>query len=116
MRFGTIRLMTATLFLGAALATVVANPALAQSTGDDCVQKGYKPGTAAFYRCLQDSAASGESSGSESQGPDTGEAGSILGGSPDSAVTDYSGSTMSGATTPDPNILKQLINPKPAPK
>ena len=113
MRFCTVRMTVATFFLSA---VVCAQPALAQSTGDDCVRQGFKPGTAAFYRCLQDSAASESSNNAEGQGPDTGEAGSILRGSPDGAITDYSGSTMSGATTPDPNILKQLNSSKPVPR
>ena len=113
MRFCTIRLTVATFFLSAALS---AQPILAQSTGDDCVRQGFKPGTAAFYRCLQDSGASESGNNAKSQGPDTGEAGSILRGSPEGAITDYSGSTMSGATTPDPNILKQLNSSKPVPK
>lgn len=85
--------------------------ALAQNPVEDCVEQGYRPGTIGFYQCLQSAAANQESSGPEV--PDTGEAGSILNGNPDDAVTDYSGSSMEGATTPDPNILKQLNSGHP---
>ena len=79
--------------------------ALAQGVVEECIQQGYKPGTAGFYHCLQ----SGSHSRSDSsQSPQSGEAGSILNGDPDNAVTDYSGSTMDGAPSPDPKILKQL--------
>lgn len=109
MRFGTICLTTVSYIVVTAFTAVAAQ---AQSAADSCLRQGYKPGTPAFYRCLQDkTAAQGHKSG-KLKSPDTGEAGSILGGSPDNAVTDYSGSTMSGATTPDPNILKQLLGPE----
>ena len=81
--------------------------AFAQNAFEDCVQQGFRPGTAGFYQCLQGGGASQQ--GGEPESPDTGEAGSILGGNPDNAVTDYSGgSSMDGATTPDPEILKPL--------
>jgi len=93
----------------AATLTVLLGPtaALAQNAIEDCMQQGYRPGTTGFYQCLQNATANQRSG--EQESPDTGEAGSILGGSPDNAVTDYSGgSSMEGATTPDPEILKQL--------
>jgi len=80
-------------------------PAHAQSVMEQCIQRGFKPGTAGFYRCLQ------ETSGSDRENiKDTpnGDAGSILSGEPQDAVSDYSGSTMDGATAPDPSILKQF--------
>jgi hypothetical protein len=92
----------------AALAVLLGSTgALAQNAIEDCMQQGYRPGTAGFYQCLQ--SATANQRGNEPESPDTGEAGSILGGSPDNAVTDFSsGSSMEGATTPDPEILKQL--------
>lgn len=121
MRIGTFRLMLGALILTTAVITFGCGPALAQSVGQACIQQGHKPGTAGFYYCLQEgsgarSAGGGEPQGGEPQGADTGEAGSILGGTPDNAVTDYTGSTMSGATSPDPNILKQLNAPNRAPR
>jgi hypothetical protein len=88
-------------------------PAHAQSVMQDCIQQGFKPGTAGFYHCLQ------ESTGAEnpdSQNSGAGDPASILSGDPDNAVTDFSGSTMDGATSPDPNILKQLNTGKPSGK
>ena len=118
MRTGTFRLTPSVLILSAAIAAAIGGPAFAQSVGQACIQQGHKPGTAGFYHCLQEGSGGGEAAGSgvEPQGADTGEAGSILGGSPDNAVTDYTGSTMSGATSPDPNILKQLNSPGRAPR
>lgn len=89
--------------------------ALAQSAGHACIQQGHKPGTAGFYHCLQE-AGSNQAGSSESQSGEAGEAESILSGSPENAVTDYTGSTMSGATSPDPDILKQLNSPRRAPR
>jgi hypothetical protein len=109
MRIGALLLAPAV--LGSFAAMPLSEPALAQSAGQACIQQGHKPGTAGFYRCLQEVGGSegGGEGGGEGQ---SGEAESILGGSPDNAVTDYTGSTMSGATSPDPNILKQLNAPR----
>jgi len=93
------------------VALVAPSSAIAQSAVQECIQQGFKPGTAGFYHCLQGNTG-GE--GGDSQDAGSGEAASILSGDPDNAVTDYSGSTMDGATAPDPNILKQL-NPGGAP-
>jgi hypothetical protein len=81
--------------------------AQAQSVMDQCIQNGFKPGTSGFYRCLQEESGSGDDSdlGSKEQ---SGEAGSILTGDPQNAVTDYSGSSMDGASAPDRNILKNF--------
>jgi len=102
-------------FLALALLAAVAAPRLAyaQTAGmQDCIQQGYKPGTAGFYHCLQESTASSGGAGipgtGVDNGPATGDVGSILKGQPQDAVTDYSGSSMEGATSPDPDILKQL--------
>ena len=110
MCFGTIRLATATLFLGAALAAVGPESARAQSTGEDCVRQGHKPGTAAFYRCLQESGGSEASSGGEGQGAEGSDSG-LGAGVTDGTSTESGSSFMSGATSPDPNILKQLNSP-----
>lgn len=81
-----------------------AGPALAQSVMEQCIQKGFKPGTSGFYHCIQETSGSPESD----QDTPSGDAESILKGNPQDAVSDYSGSTMDGATAPDPNILKQF--------
>lgn len=95
------------LMTAALLAVLLGAPAaLAQNAVEDCMEQGYRPGTAGFFQCLQSAEAARRQS--EVESPATGEAGSILNGSPDNAVTDYSGSSMEGATTPDPDILKQL--------
>jgi hypothetical protein len=108
-------LMPAVLSLGVAM--TVSGFALAQSTAQACIQQGYKPGTAGFYHCLSEgSSNSGSGSLGEAQSSEPGEPESILGGSPENAVTDYTGSTMSGATSPDPDILKQLNAPRRAPR
>lgn len=78
----------------------------AQSVGQQCIEQGHKPGTAGFYHCLQEtSSRDSAKSGLESQDQD---AGSILSGDPQNAVSDYAGSTMDGATKPDPDILKNF--------
>lgn len=82
-----------------------AGPAHAQSVMEQCIQQGFKPGTAGFYRCLQETSGS---DGENTQDIPSGDAGSILNGDPQDAVSDYSGSTMDGATAPDPSILKQF--------
>lgn len=98
----------------ATIATAVASaiscapsPSMAQSSPDQCIQQGHKPGTAGFYHCLQEGSSD---SGSESSLVDTknGDAGSILKGDPQDAVSDYAGSTMDGATKPDPDVLKNF--------
>ena len=89
MCFGTIRIVTATLLLGAALAAGDPDSARAQSTGEDCVRQGHKPGTAAFYRCLQESGGSEASSGGEGQGAEGSDSGLGAG------VTDKSPSRIS---------------------
>ena len=82
-----------------------ASPVRAQSMMEQCIQQGFKPGTAGFYRCLQETSGS---DGENTQDIPSGDAGSILSGDPQDAVSDYSGSTMDGATAPDPSILKQF--------
>lgn len=78
----------------------------AQSVPQQCIEQGHKPGTAGFYRCLQETPAD---SGSKSAlGSKNGDAESILRGNPQDAVSDYAGSSMDGATKPDPNILKNF--------
>lgn len=109
MRIDAFLLLPAVLSLS--VATIASEAAYAQSAGQACIQQGHKPGTAGFYRCLQEAGGGEAGSGGESQSGETGEAESILGGSPENAVTDYIGSTMSGATSPDPDILKQLNTP-----
>ena len=115
MRLDTWFSIPALLTLGVTM--TVSGLAVAQSAGHACIQQGHKPGTAGFYHCLQE-AGSNQTGGSESQSQsgEAGEAESILSGSPENAVTDYTGSTMSGATSPDPNILKQLNSPRHAPR
>jgi hypothetical protein len=115
MCFGTIRLVAAPLILGAALTAAGADAARAQSTGEDCVRQGHKPGTAAFYRCLQESGGSEGSSGGEGQGAEGSDSG-LGAGVTDGTSTESSNSTMSGATSPDPDILKQLNSPRQPPK
>jgi hypothetical protein len=102
--------------LGLSLTMVFSGFALAQTGANACIQQGHKPGTAGFYHCLQETSSSRSGGSGEAQNGETGEAESILGGSADNAVTDYTGSTMSGATSPDPNILKQLDTPRRTPK
>jgi hypothetical protein len=88
--------------------------AFADDAVEDCMQQGYRPGTPGFFQCLQAALANQRASQGESL--DLGEGGSTSHGNPDNAVTDYSGSSMDGATAPDPNILKQLnsgTKPKP---
>jgi hypothetical protein len=114
MRIDTRLLMLAVLSLGVAM--TVPGFALAQSTAQACIQQGHKPGTAGFYHCLEGGGNSGSGSLGEAQSSEPGEPESILGGSPENAVTDYTGSTMSGATSPDPDILKQLNQPRRAPR
>jgi len=98
----------------ATIATAIASaiscapaPSMAQSTPDSCIQQGHKPGTAGFYHCLQEgsSASSNESSLVDTK---NGDAGSIPKGDPQDAVSDYAGSTMDGATKPDPDVLKNF--------
>lgn len=98
------------------LASMLSAVAVAQDAGHACVQQGHRPGSAGFYRCLQEAGGSEASAGGEQQSGAPGEAESILSGSPENAVTDYTGSTMSGATSPDPDILKQLNLPSQAPR
>lgn len=86
-------------------------PAIAQGVVQDCVDRGFKPGTAGFYHCLQTASASESSELQSSEDNDTG---SNLESDADSAAADVTGSTMEGATAPDPDILKQL-NGGPAP-
>ena len=103
---------TALILTLATLAVSVSTvPVRAQSAGQECIQQGFKPGTAGFYHCLQ---GSGGSDSTESPTPESGDPASILSGNPDNAVTDFSGSSMEGATAPDPNILKQLNTGRPA--
>jgi hypothetical protein len=97
------RLAMAVAALGAFLPAAAA---FAQDAVEDCMQQGYRPGTPGFFQCLQ--AAVANKRASEGESPDTGEAGSTPHGNPDNTVTDYSGSSMDGATSPDPDILKQL--------
>jgi hypothetical protein len=100
-------------FFAATFATAFASamtyapaPSLAQSAPDKCIQQGHKPGSAGFYHCLQENAADDTNeSGLETK---SGEAESILGGNPQDAASDYAGSSMDGATKPDPNILKNF--------
>lgn len=88
-----------------------AGPAQAQSVMEQCIQRGFKPGTSGFYRCLQDVSGG---SGGQGQKDANGDAGSILGGDPQDAVSDFTGSSMDGATAPDPNVLKNF-NPGSGP-
>lgn len=88
------------------LGLAVPPPAFAQDAMQSCIQKGFKPGSSGFYRCLQQSGGSERPTTEKKQ--ESGDAGSILGGSTDNAVTDYSGSSMEGASAPDPDLLKQL--------
>lgn len=71
-----------------------------------CIQKGFKPGSSGFYRCLQQSGGADRSTTDTK--PDSSDPGSILGGPTANAVTNYSGSSMEGANAPDRNLLKQL--------
>ena len=115
MRIDARLLMPGVLSLVVAMA--VPGFALAQSTAQACIQQGHKPGTAGFYHCLSEGGgSSGSGSLGEAQSSEPGEPESILGGTPENAVTDYTGSTMSGATSPDPNILKQLNAPTRTPR
>jgi hypothetical protein len=79
--------------------------AAAQNTGQNCVDQGFKPGTAGFYNCLQ-SAGESDSGLPQPSGDSDSDSGSQT--DPDNAVTDFTGSTMDGATAPDPDLLKQL--------
>lgn len=80
--------------------------AQAQSAPDKCIQQGHKPGTAGFYRCLQETQS--DSGKGSALGSQNGDAESILRGKPEDAASDFSGSSMDGATKPDPNILKNF--------
>ena len=111
MMTGKMRLTSLFLSLAALVVSVSIAPAWAQSVVQDCIQQGFKPGTAGFYHCLQQS---GGSESTESSPAEPGDPASILSGNPDNAVTDFSGSSMEGATAPDPNILKQLNTGRPA--
>lgn len=82
-------------------------PAFAQRAPDECIQQGHKPGTPGFYHCLQENASRGGNEGGLVDTP-KGDAGSILKGDPQDAVSDYAGSTMDGATKPDPDVLKNF--------
>ena len=106
MSIGNIRRRVAPVFVLALLGPTVPLPTLAQDAMQSCIQKGFKPGSSGFYRCLQQSGGADRSAVDTK--PDPGDPGSILGGSTDNAVTDYSGSSMEGANAPDPELLKQL--------
>lgn len=106
MSIGNIRRRVAPVFVVALLGPTVPLPALAQDAMQNCIQKGFKPGSSGFYRCLQQSGGADRSTTDTK--PDSGDPGSILSGSADNAVTDYSGSSMEGASAPDPDLLKQL--------
>lgn len=94
--------------------TIAASPTAVHAEGaaEHCLAQGYRPGTAGYFHCIE-TTESAQSSGLDVSG--NGDAGSILRGTPDNAVTDYSGSSMEGATKPDPNILKQF-NPGATPR
>lgn len=111
MMIGKLRHTALVLSLATLVVSVATVPARAQSAVQECIQQGFKPGTAGFYHCLQ---GSGGSESTESPTTESGDPASILSGNPDNAVTDFSGSSMEGATAPDPNILKQLNTGRPA--
>ena len=106
MSIGNIRRRVAPVFVLALLGPTVPLPTLAQDAMQSCIQKGFKPGSSGFYRCLQQTGGADRST--TEQKPDSGDAGSI----PDlrfrRADTMYSGSSMEGANAPDPDLLKQL--------
>ncbi|MEM9682822.1 MAG: hypothetical protein AAF942_06135 [Pseudomonadota bacterium] len=106
MRIGNIRRRVAPVFVVGLLGPAVPLPAFAQDAMQSCIQQGFKPGSSGFYRCLQQSGGTDRPTTEKKQ--ESGDAGSILGGSSDNAVTDYSGSSMEGASAPDPDLLKQL--------
>ena len=95
------------------LITAAWTPASAQqSSAEFCIGLGHKPGSANYYRCLEahqnvkpqglDSLTKG------SDGKKKDEAENLLTGSPESALGEYPGITTEGATSPDPDLLKQL--------
>lgn len=106
MSIGNIRRRVAPFLVAAFLAPASAIPALAQDAMQSCIQQGFKPGSSGFYRCLQKSGGSAQSE--TTQKSESGETGSKRNGSSDNTVPDFSGSTMDGASSPDPDILKQL--------
>lgn len=106
MAMGRIIFIPAFAIATASIALCASASSQAQSAPDQCIQQGHKPGTAGFYRCLQETQSD---SGTESVlGSQNGDAESILRGNAQDAVSDYTGSSMDGATKPDPNILKNF--------
>ena len=101
MRLGIPRPTAALLLLAVWLGPTAA---FAQGALEECLQRGFRPGTVGFYQCLQ----GGGGEGSEPQSSESTEQEAVSGGDPENAATDLSGSSMEGATAPDPDILKQL--------
>jgi len=102
----TIRIFRRALAVATLGVFLPAAAAFAEDAVENCMQQGYRPGTPGFFQCLQ--AALANKRASEGENLDIGATGSTSPGNPDNAITDYSGSSMEGATSPDPDILKQL--------
>ena len=87
-------------------------PAVAQQSSPDfCIGLGHKPGSANYYRCIeahQNVQPQGLDSLTKGSAGKKDEAESLLTGTPEGALGDSPGITTEGATSPDPNLLKQL--------
>ena len=94
------------------LITAASTPASAQqSSAEFCIGLGHKPGSANYYRCLeahQNVKPQGLDSLTKGTDKKKDEAQNLLTGSPEGALGEFPGITTEGATSPDPDLLKQL--------
>ena len=107
MRRQTLQVTIASV-LGCVILALAPMPASAQSGSDTCVERGHKPGSAGFYRCLQGLQTGGTSGLGALQNPRKSEAEKVLESAPDNAIGEFTGGAIEGASNPDPDLLKQL--------
>ena len=102
------RSMSLAVFLMAVAATAATAQ---QSSAEFCIGLGHKPGSANYYRCLeahQNVKPQGLDSLTKGTEGKKDDAESLLTGPPEGALGELPGITTEGATSPDPDLLKQL--------